>query len=236
MVSGTFLHSTVTATNAAGLISQPVHSNGFVWDQSPPISLQFFDFADNLLLNSNFDSGVDNWLVSAELVNLEINHALCILNGNFHQIVSTEPYGQYRLRFHAFNGGDDSTSASLGYIHFGDLEKHTFSAVTLNDDIHTRQKVYFLLAQGTRTTLEFGTLGTELLCMSQIELEPMSEGPRKPQPIGHPEANFAGSIHVHVIAADTGSTVLVKWDFVDVKSPILDYMLAIGTVQGQLTS
>ena len=232
-ISGEVISSAVSAVNAAGLSSIPAESDGFILDKTLPVNSHYFNFDDNIVLNGDFTSGTDNWEVAADLTKQDIDNALCILNGIFKQTLSTLANHKYRLKFDAFSGTDSSNSAILGYVQFGLKEHHVISAADMNDYIHTRQKVYFLTAHSTSLILEFGTMTDGLLCIGNIILEQISEGSRENKPAQHPEANFTGSIHVHVIASEVGTTVVLNWDFADTEAPVIDYMVAIGTVQGQ---
>ena len=219
--------------NAAGLSSVPTESNGFILDKTVPVNLHHFKFDDNIVLNGNFTSGTDNWEVNSDLTKQDIDNVLCVLTGNFKQTLSTLTSCKYRLQFDAFSGTNSSDSASLGYVQFGLKEHHVISAAHINDHIHIKHKVYFVMAHHTSTILEFGTMTDGLLCIGNILLELISEGSREEMPTEHPEANFTGSIHVHVIASEVGTTLVLNWDFIDTEAPIINYMIAIGTVQGQ---
>ena len=225
------IFSSVYAVNGAGLSSAIVSSDGFILDRSPPTDKHYFKFKDDILLNGNFSAGTNNWEINATHTN-ESDGKVCIFNGNIKQAISTTPGQKYKLQFELVNGFNSSPAPSFGYMRFGPQEQHVISAADAADSLHLHHKVYFLTGNALNSELEFGTMTDMMLCIDNIQLEPITEGFREIPISSHPEASFTSSVDVQIRASAMATSIIMTWQFEDPESPIVQYMFAVGTVKG----
>ncbi|XP_053398434.1 uncharacterized protein LOC128556766 [Mercenaria mercenaria] len=246
---GGVIRGEVRARDVIGHVSELVSSNGVIIDTTPPVRAKRVECQPNILADSSFENIMhleDNYTICDNISdsqwNLSSNTCVSLeessmaqhggiklhLQGSISQTVNTEMHGKYRLTFHtsAIPSSVLHLSAVEGYTQVNG-QRHVFMMyIKPNTNTYAWQKHIFFFHLDTNTsTVEFGTVKNHVaFALDGIQFQLCEVSTNETEADGH--------VNVHTVFVHDWSSIHADWSFTDPETDILEYMWAIGTVQG----
>ncbi|XP_053398947.1 uncharacterized protein LOC128556937 [Mercenaria mercenaria] len=245
---GTMVRGEVRARDVTGHVSSQVSSNGVIIDTTAPVRAQSVECLPNILLDSSFENitKLENngtvcenisdspWNLSSgtcvSYVKLKTalhDGTLLHIQGSISQTVNTEIRGKYRLTFFTSTIPSNNLhlSAVEGYTQVNG-QRYVFMLYSKpNTNTYAWQKhVFFFHLTTTTTEVELGTVNIRTaFAIDGIRFQ-LCEVTTYDETAGH--------VNFHTVFVHDWSSVHADWSFIDPETDILEYMWAIGTVQG----
>ncbi|XP_070573737.1 uncharacterized protein [Ptychodera flava] len=255
LISGQSYFSKVMAVDAARLQSEPAISNGITVDTTVPEAVKKVDNNNtNLIGNPSFEEveaengekdctnsetficlpamwqvqGTGHVTRGSNLSSYEGN-AFMNIYGSVSQWVETTVGGKYKVSFHASHlpVSTSSLASQQGYIYLPGLHRifKLFKRRTRALKLDWYEHVYYFTATSELSNVTIGSFGdksgiaiddVQLFLTSELESTPSTSDP----------------IRKHLRTDGKEFSLYASWDIRDPESPIVNYMVAIGTVRG----
>ncbi|XP_053399140.1 uncharacterized protein LOC123523172 [Mercenaria mercenaria] len=245
---GSIVRAGVRASDGSGHVSEIVFSNGIVVDVTPPARVKFDLCEDNIIADFSFEHfpetnetychniSNNDWLISERTCIRTLNSNMAeqgrtniLLQGSVSQSLSVENYGRYRLTFYTSTIPSEGQvlSAHEGYIDVGN-ERYIFLLyVRSNTGSYEWQKhTFFFLLQANDTNLSIGTVKrSTAFAVDNVVFQLYKHSVTEP-------AESFSHINAHTVFVHDWSSIYAEWIFIDEETEIVEYLWAIGTVQG----
>ncbi|XP_053401094.1 uncharacterized protein LOC123523194 isoform X2 [Mercenaria mercenaria] len=244
-IPGEILCSKVRARDVVGHVSELVSSNGVTIDTSPPVKISSGSCSGNIVLDNSFENASsfvcddihdhgwhslnDKCLKLSRSSMAYDGHASVIIQGTIQQSIEVKDNGRYRLTFFTSLVLSDNLhlSAVEGFISIND-DKHIFSLYEKpNSDSYAWQKhtFFFDLNETGDIFLSIGTLGDKsAFVVDDVNFELCDNTAVSSDVRGH--------VNAHTVFVHDWSSVHADWTFNDPETDIVEYLWAIGTVEG----
>ncbi|XP_002736788.1 uncharacterized protein LOC100378079, partial [Saccoglossus kowalevskii] len=240
--------SQVTAIDVAGLHSVAAVSNGVVIDDTAPNVEERFSFGANVLRNPSFED-IHGWIIDG---NSEIKSqsqyaqngdSFLLLYGEVHQSFQSVIGSKYQVIFYTSHIYSSSTPllSQEGFIQLPESH-HVFPLYQRPgrqdshqdiDNMIWQRHVFYFIAMETSSTITIGSVGLNNgIAIDNVQVRYIGLGPRDPPAIPNLMNQLSSPVHVETLVQHEWNSVHARWHAVDVESPIVDFMWAIGTVQG----
>ncbi|XP_070572874.1 uncharacterized protein [Ptychodera flava] len=252
--SGQSYFSKVMAVDAAGLQSAPAISNGITVDTTVPEAVKKVNDHTNLIGNPSFEE-VETEDGETDCTNPEIficlpavwqvqgtghvtrgsnvssnaGNAFMNIYGSVSQTVETAVGGKYRVSFYASHLPVSETSlvSQQGYIYLPGLHRvfRLFKRRTRAAQLDWYEHVYYFTAASELSNVTIGSFGDKSgIAIDEVQLFLTSEQEGTP--------STSDPIQKHLRTDGKEFSLHASWDITDPESPIVNYMVAIGTVKG----
>ncbi|XP_053400999.1 uncharacterized protein LOC128557566 [Mercenaria mercenaria] len=245
---GIVIRGEVRARDVIGHVSPLVSSNGVMIDTTAPVRARSAECRPNILLDSSFENisqlehnsticgniSDSQWDLSSGtcVSSVKSNTAqhdgtLLHIQGSISQTVNTEMRGKYRLTFYTSTIPSNNLhlSAVEGYAQVNG-QKYVFMLYSKpNTNTYAWQNHVFFFHLTTNTTeVKLGTVTSHTaFAIDDIRFQ-LCEVTTYDETAGH--------INFHTVFVHDWSSVHADWSFIDPETNILEYMWAIGTIQG----
>ncbi|XP_053400998.1 uncharacterized protein LOC128557563 isoform X2 [Mercenaria mercenaria] len=247
---GTLVRGEVRARDVVGHVSELVSSNGMIVDTTAPVRSKLVECQQNILQDSSFENVMqlgeiyvlcDNisdsqWnilrhtCVSVVKSNMAQHGAFSLhLQGSISQTINTTMHSRYRLTFYTSTIPSNTLQLSTveGYTEVN-AQRHIFIMYSkpFTETYAWQRHVFFFHSDSNITKVEFGTVKSLVaFALDGIQFQ-LCE-------VSSTEAHEAnGHVNVHTVFVHDWSSIHADWAFTDPETDILEYMWAIGTVQG----
>ena len=232
------VYSALWAVDGVGLQSQTVFSNGVIIDTTAPMSVPAKETDDNIALNPSFEQDIVGfWSVDNTKYTLEtgIPHDgvqyICLRDNAIHQVIpSTETGASYRVSFAAKRNDTNTPRSSASFFVEAAFSHEMY---VLSDKSNKNDSFYdgwihhplYVTATRMDMTIRLGTAEQTIsVCFDNIEVHHISDQTES--------GDSSTSVHVRFITSSESSNLVATWNIADPESPIVDSLVALGTVQG----
>ncbi|XP_070573544.1 uncharacterized protein [Ptychodera flava] len=185
-----------------------------------------------------------NWLIEGSghvLTSVETSaqsgNAFLILHGSVSQNIGTVEGDKYKLSFYASHTLQSTTPllSQEGYVEIPGMHRvfHLLKRSGNHDDegfLEWFEHVYYFTAESTSTAIKIGSLGDRnAIALDNVNVQQLTQSIITGD-ISEPSA--ATAISVDVRTDSETFSVSANWNMIDIESPIVEYLWAIGTVKG----
>lgn len=228
--------------NGAKLKSAFASSDGVIVDTTPPISVNRLQLAKNIINNPNFVKGSSNNLTGwNESVGALISttcslgqSCACLKNSAISQTLKVTEGHKYRVSVKLTSGktGDENQMRNA-FVKISTLH-HSMKILPFTTSTMSHTEHYYITSQSNDVTLSIGTEDRQLdVCFLEVKVQELLAGQRNEiTNTDHPHLGHKSPVLYHFTISGHWLSLSFTWDFEDPESPIVDYLVAVGTVKG----
>ncbi|XP_077866322.1 uncharacterized protein LOC144354078 [Saccoglossus kowalevskii] len=247
--SGMLYYSKVVAVDAAGYHSLPGISNGIKIDTTSPECQNHFISESNLLRNPSFEDtncSIDfdqictsiYWqihgvyhVIKSEQILTSLGKSYVVIYGSLSQNISTSVGDKYKLSFYVSHLPNPTTPlmSQEGYVQIPGVH-HVFKLYQRtghNNEISGSllewyEHVYYFTATSDTSIVTLGSLGRNGMAVHGIHVNRLTLT----------NDDDGSCVHGHIRTNSIDFTVTASWEIIDLESPVVEYMWAIGSTKG----